>query len=268
MKSKQEAKYYHPLSYEHFDEQLGEFWKIPNSNFERSVNNLPTLWKLFNNLDTIFHRGLDDCSTNAGVKKVTPLLFFWQSHRYIRASIKPLFSTQLPEALNILRMSIEPAVIGKKMLDNFNSIKIWIEQDKTEDTKKEYNKMFVKNKRNNLFPENDQLLNSLYSYWQDYSNLATHSNKDGTDFWLISSDSDLDKIFNVKYVEHKESIILASLISALSCSEIIEKLFYREFNSRLKLDTELARLRYEFSILLKNERLRIIKKFKLKDFYN
>ena len=232
------------------------------------MHNLQTLWKLFNNLDTIFHRGLDDCSTNAGVKKVTPLLFFWQSHRYIRASIKPLFSTQLPEALNILRMSIEPAVIRKKMLDNFNSIKIWNEQDKTDDIKKEYNKMFVKNKMNNLFPENDQLLNSLYSYWQDYSNLATHCNKDGTDFWLISSDSDLDKISNVKYVEHKESIILASLISALSCSEIIEKLFYREFNSRLKLDTELVRLRDEFSILLKNERLRIIKKFKLKDFYN
>lgn len=268
MDSEDKSKYFKPLKKEDFDRQLGDYWEIPNKNFERSVINLAVLWKLFNNLDTIFHRGLDDCSTNAGVKNVTPLLFFWQSHRYIRTSIKLLFSTQLPEALNILRMSIEPAVIGKKMLDNFNSVKIWIEQDKTEDTKKEYNKMFVRNKRNNLFPENDQLLNSLYSYWQDYSNLATHTNKDGTDFWLISSDSDLNKIFNVKYVEHKESIILAYLISALRCSEIIEKLFYREFNSRLKLDTGLAQLRDEFSILHKNERLRIIRKFKLKEFEN
>lgn len=256
------SKYYQPLKLGDFGENFGEYWKAINNNLEASVSRLPKLWELFNKLAELFDMGLDLCSTNLNKDKVMPYVFFKLSNRFFIASIKPLFSTQLPEALNTVRMSIESAVIAKKMLDDSKYIIIWNNQNENEEAEKEYKKYFVHNKRKNLFPEEDVIVNQLYNYWQDYSHLATHINKDGMDFWLNIRDSENGMVYNIKYAEDNESYIVSSLISALRCLTLIENLFYKEFNDRLKFDIELERLRDEFSKEHDIERKKIISNFK------
>ena len=163
------SKYYQPLKLEDFGEEFGDYWKTANKNLETSVIRLPKLWKLFNKLEEIYDRGLDLCSTNLSEDKVMPYLFFRLSTRFFLASVKPLFSTQLPESLNTVRMSIESAVIAKKMLDDPKYISICINQNNNEEAEKEYKKYFVYNKRKNLFPEEDGTVNRLYYFWKDYS---------------------------------------------------------------------------------------------------
>ena len=111
------SRYYQPLKPGDFKENFGDYWKVGNKNLETSVIKLPALWKLFNKLEEIYDRGLDHCSTNLSEEKVMPYLFFKLSNRFFMASIRTLFSAQLPEALNTVRMSIESAVIAKKMLE-------------------------------------------------------------------------------------------------------------------------------------------------------
>ena len=45
---------------------------------------------------------------------------------------------------------------------------------------------------------------------------------------------------------------------------LIEKLFYREFNDRLKFDIELERIRKKFSIQHNKERKKVIADLKMK----
>lgn len=258
------SKYYQPLKPEDFGEDFGGYWETVKKNLEISVNNLPELWKLFIELDRIFHIELDICSANQEIKKIMALNFYWKSLRHMRASIKLLFSTQLQEALTVLKMSIESVVIARKMIESTHNLTIWVNQNKDENSKREYNKLFVKNMKDNLFPESDKLVSRLHPFWKDYSHLATHSNRDGIDFWLNTYESDNGKIYNIKYTEDKESTIVSCILNALQCMTLIEKLFYREFNDRLKFDIELERIRKKFSIQHNKERKKVIADLKMK----
>ena len=146
-----------------------------------------------------------------------------------------------------MRDGIEAVVHARKILKEPAIAGIaWSEKHQGKTQKAAYDKIFEKNKKDNLFPADVPSLRRLHTYYTQFSELATHTSVGsvGKNFEDASTTGNLRWVFH--YFERNPQRLGGFFNALLQVSAHMEEVFYDCFETRLDLDPELRRMRAEF----------------------
>jgi hypothetical protein len=112
---------------------------------------------------------------------------------------------------------------------------------------KAYEAAFEANKKESLFPV-EHGLRELHAYYADYSELGTHSTISALALRHNIQVDDKDVSWRHDYLETRPERIASFLSTMLTACALVEKAFFDCFESRLKLDIDLMRMREVFAV--------------------
>jgi len=220
-----------------------EYLKVKRRNSVATVQAFPRLWEAFQLLDEIWKRGFDDLEQIREVEQMFPLIVFMHAHSQFRIALELGFSCCIGEAWNVLRSGIESVVHGHKVYREPHLLKVWLEKDVSREQKRAFSKAFRKDKT--LFPS-EYGLDKLHVYWSQYSEFGTHTTLSALGRRFTESKTPTHVSWKLHYFEIEPDRIELFLFSLVTCSRLMEKAFFDCFDTRLRLDPELAEMRHQF----------------------
>ena len=237
-----------------------DYFIAKRTNYFRNIHTFAQLWNCYLGLDEIWERGLSDLRRITQPGQVLPIKLFSNCHAQFRVAFELGFSTCIGEAWNIVRSSIETAVQGHKIWREPNLALVWAKKDDGPQELKVYRAAFESNKKESLFPV-EHGLRELYSYYGDYSELGTHSTISALALRHNIEVDDKDVSWRHEYLETKPERIASFLFTMLTACALVEKAFFDCFDSRLKLDTDLMKMREVFEVQKRQTADWILKEF-------
>jgi|ERR1700674_3826011 len=237
-----------------------EYFKTKRHNFLASIRQFPALWECFQLLDQIWLREFNVMDPLQEPVQILPMVLFMYAHGQLRVARELGFSCCFGEAWNTVRSGIEAVVHGYKLIREPGLLRVWIEKNDGKLQKGAFHRAFEAHKKENLFPSKYGL-DELYRTYVDFSEFGTHSTigalslHAGTDY----IPSSLALIHNYFEVEPKR--IALYLARILVTSSHMERAFFNGFDSRLKLDTELPKMRAEFSVAEDSTNSDVLRRF-------
>ena len=237
-----------------------DFFKTKRNNFFGTIQAFPDLWRCFELLDEVWLRDFADLENPADVKHMLPIVLFMNAHARYRTAFELGFSCCIPDAWNVLRSGIESTAYAHKLFREPHLTVVWLDKDEGPAEKKAYRKAFEENKGESLFPTQHGL-RVLHKFWSDYSETATHSTVASLGLRFQSEETPTHIRWQLNYFEADQANLAAFLFSLLLCSLHMEDVLYRSFESRLKLDVRLGKMRREFGKLVERNRLALIKNY-------
>lgn len=251
-----------PFEKERLQGDYRRYHGIKRHNFRATVEGFSDLWECFQLLDDIWIREFGDLERQREPKQMLPLLLFVNGHAQFRIAYELGFCCCIGEAWNTLRSAIESVAHAHKTLREPNLIKVWVEKDDGSTQRKEFEKHFLHDKKQNLFPR-EHALEKLHEYWSQYSEWGTHTTVSNLARRFRQETTPTDFNWRIDYFEDKPRRLATYLYSLLLASALMEKVFFNAFDARLKFDHVLAAMRTEFEKKKENARKDIIRKFKI-----
>jgi hypothetical protein len=131
---------------------------------------------------------------------------------------------------------------GHAMLHDPDLQKVWISKNEEQEVFKE---AFERNKKRGVFKG----LEELHRSWGQLSETGSHANLNSiSDRFKTTQTDDGGKAWQLSYSGVDERIWAMSLFSMLLSCFTLERTFYEDYESRLRLDHVLVRMRAEFEI--------------------
>jgi len=164
------------------------------------------------------------------------------------------------EARSILRDAIEFVAHAHAMVKDPRLLRTWLCKDDGKAEMEAYKDAFDRNKRTVLFDG----LGELHDQWCELSETGSHANMNAIYERLSIVETSTHVEFNLRYTGgHKPEILVSLIFTMLLTGFVMEDVFFKDYESRLKLDIELERMRREFAAFKEWLRKEIIARYKI-----
>lgn len=229
-----------PFESQHIPTGYKEYYKIKRNNLFASILGFPEMWKYYVLLDNIWTREFGDLKPPGNVHHFFPLVLFYNAHSKIRVSIELALSGCLGEARSILRDGVESIAHAHRMITDPKLQEVWLTKD---EDGKAFREAFDRHKREGLFKGLDE----LYRTWGELSETGSHTTlKSLCQRFTAVETEDGGQLWNFRYCGIDSRSWGMSLFSMLLTCFTMENTFFGDYESRLRLDHVLVRMREEF----------------------
>ena len=211
-----------------------EYYKIHRNNFFASLAHFPGLWESFMLLDEIFVREFDDMYHMRDEDAVTPLMLFMNGHKQIRTAMELGFAGDSLEAWNTMRMAIDCTYQACKILADPTLGHIWAKGRKEDaPSRKAFTRAFLKDKTEGFETLGLRGLLELWYCFSDWSHASVDALCRRFGFQEEEPGQQGRTLAGVNYLETDEKILALSLQQLLQAGYLIEKEFFKRFQTRL-----------------------------------
>ncbi len=227
---------------ENIPAQYREYYATKRQNFFASIQNFPELWRYYILLDSIWMREFDDLRVARDPDRMFPLLLYINGHAKMRVAMELAFSGCMAEARSILRDAIEFVAHAHAMLKKTGLQKTWLRKNDGKAALEKFKDAFDRHKSEGVF----QGLDELHGTWAELSETGSHANLNAMcdRFVQVTSDDHIE--FRLSYTGLDPRMWPLSLFSMLLTCSTMEHTLFNDYDSRLKLDDGLRRMRDEF----------------------
>ena len=162
----------------------------------------------------------------------------------MRVAIELAFSGCVAEGRSILRDAIEFVAHAHAMLNDNNLQETWLRKNDGQTALDEFRDAFERHKREGVFKG----LEELYRVWGELSESGSHANINAISdrFVQITSDDHIETRLN--YTGLNPEMWALSLFAMLLTTFTMEQTLFNDYDSRLKLDPGLRRMRDGFEV--------------------
>jgi hypothetical protein len=237
-----------------------DYYVTKRQNLFASIQAFPGIWHCFVSLDKIWLREIDDVKTVRDMKKMFPLILFLNAHAKSRIAFELGLSACLTEAYSILRDAIESIAHGHRILVNPDLLKIWLDKNDGKLARDAYNKEFWNSKEERLF----EGLDELHGLWKRYSEHGSHTNINSIVSRFVMEEDATTLTWKLMYTGLSPRILGPALFELLLAFHYMERVMFKDFEDRLKLDVSLVDMRVRFDHDKEAMRRNIIKVFGIK----
>jgi hypothetical protein len=219
-----------------------EYYAIKRNNFFASIQGFPEMWDYYLRLDAIWMREFADLRTARDPERMFPLLLYFNAHAKMRVSLELAFSGCISEGRSILRDAIEFVAHAHAMLNDPDLQKTWLSKNDGRAALKAFKDAFEYYKDERLF----RGLEELHKTWGDLSERGSHANLNAMcdRFVQVTSADEIE--FKLNYTGLEPRMWATSLFTMLLTCFTMEQTLFNDYDSRLKLDDVLMRMRGEF----------------------
>ncbi len=257
----QESDLLVPFEIANIPERYREYYRTKRNNFFASIQGFPELWQYYIRLDDIWLREFDDLQPARDPNRMFPLVLYINAHAKVRVSIELAFSGCLSEARSILRDAIEFVAHAHAMLQEVELQRVWLEKNDGDSALSAFKDRFERNKEQRLFKG----LTELHRMWRQFSEWGSHANLNAISERFLQVKSEEGVEFKVNYTGLADLRLWAvSLFSMLLTCFTMERTLFSDYEDRLKLDPELARMRAEFDQYKERLRRELIRRYEVK----
>ena len=120
---------------------------------------------------------------------------------------------------------------------------IWLQKNDDEKAKEDFNAEFWYSKADKLFDG----LPDLLRLWKQFSESGSHTNINSLVTRFVHKDGPTDVEFGINYTGVPLEVLLPVLFEMLLVFHVMEEVFYKDCEDRLKLDVDLSRMRSVFN---------------------
>jgi len=255
-----EAEFLLPFELKRLQGTFRDYLKVKRNNYLATIEKFPTLWRCFELLDEIWMREFADLEKTSEVKKMLPCILFVNAHSRFLIALELAFSRCTSDASNALRSGIESVAHACKILRQPELAEVWLDKDEGPAQRKAFKKAFEERKREALFPS-QQRVGTLYQFWSQYSEIATHSTVSSIGLRFQEEETPTHISWRLNYFEVDQVNLASFLFSFLLASLHMEDVLYRSFESRLRFDIELEKMRKQCGSFVEKTRLQIIEMY-------
>jgi hypothetical protein len=216
-----------------------EYYLAKRQNLFASIQGYSETFDCYMLLDRIWFREFQDIKVTGTPDRMFPLLLYFNEHAKIRVSIELALSGCLAEARSILRDSIEFVAHAHHMLGDPTLQVKWLSKNEEEEAFKE---AFERNKKTGLFNGLDE----LHKSWGDLSETGSHANINAIcdRFAMVEEGKTVE--WRLRYCGIEPHMWERQLFWMLLICFTMEQTLFRDYESRLKFDDTLLRMRAEF----------------------
>jgi len=245
---------------ENIPAEYREYYRIKRNNFFASIQRFPDMWKYYTLLDKIWLREINDLKTAPGPDRMFPLPLYFNAHAKMRVSIELAFSGCMAEARSILRDAIEFVAHAHAMLSDTELQKTWLSKNDGQAALEAFKEAFEQHKKEGVFKG----LEELHETWGQLSETGSHANLNAMcdRFGVVTSSNHVE--FRLNYCGVEPSLWATSLFSMLLTCFTMEQTMFCNYESRLKLDDGLMRMRGEFEAFKEHLREELKARYRLK----
>jgi len=249
-----------PFEIQNIPAEYREYHKTKRNNFFAGIQGFPEMWKYYTLLDKIWLREFNDLNTAPGPARMFPLLLYYNAHAKIRVSIELAFSACMAEARSILRDAIEFVAHAHAMLIDTELQKTWLSKNDGQAALEAFRDAFERHKKEGVFKG----LEELHETWGHLSETGSHANLNAMcdRFVVVTSSNHIE--FRLSYCGVEPSVWGTSLFSMLLTCFTMEQTMFCDYESRLKLDDGLMRMRGEFEAYKEQLRGKLKARYRLK----
>jgi hypothetical protein len=235
-----------------------EYYATKRNNFFASIQGFGEMWDYYLRLDAIWMREFADLKTARDASRMFPLLLYFNAHAKMRVAMELAFSGCMAEARSILRDAIEFVAHAHTMLNDPELQKTWLSKNDGKTALNAFKESFEAYKIERAFKGLDE----LHKTWGELSETGSHANLNAMVDRFVQVTSDDHVEFRLNYTGVEQRMWALSLFSMLLTCSTMEQPLFNDYDSHLKLDNDLMRMRGEFDRY--KERLREILKVRYK----
>lgn len=219
-----------------------EYYAAKRNNFFASIQSFREIWDYYMKLDTIWMREFADLKAAREPDRMFPLLLYFNAHAKIRVGIELAFSGCMAEARSILRDGIECVAHAHAMVNDVQLQKTWLSKNDDKAALEAFKDAFERHKKEGLFKGLDE----LHKAWGDLSETGSHATINAIVHRFVQVTSDEHVEFKLNYTGLEPRLWALSLFGLLLTCSTMERVLFNDYESRLKLDDQLRRMRDEF----------------------
>jgi hypothetical protein len=229
-----------PFEIQHIPADYKEYYKTKRNNLFASIQGFPEMWRYYTVLDEIWLREFGDLRPPGHVNQWFPLILYFNAHAKMRISIELALSGCLAEGRSILRDGIEFVAHAHTMLRDSELQEVWL--SKNEDPNA-FTRAFERYKKQGIFHG----LEELHRTWGELSEAGSHATINAICDRFKSKRTDGGgAAWEFAYCGAERRYWAMSLFSMLLTCFTMERTFYSDYDSRLKLDHVLVDMRTNF----------------------
>ncbi len=237
-----------------------EYYRTKRNNFFASIQGFARMWKYYMLLDKIWRRAFDDLKTSPDPARMFPLLLYFNAHAKIRVSIELGFSGCMAEARSILRDAVELVAHAHRMLADPELQKTWLCKNDGNAALEAFKEAFERHKKEGLFKGLDE----LHKTWGELSETGSHATLNAMCDRFVQVESVDHVEFRLNYCGVEPRTWAMSLFPMLLTCFTMERTMFGDYESRLKLDDGLIRMRSEFERYKEQLRKDLIVRYEVK----
>jgi hypothetical protein len=174
-------------------------------------------------------------------------------------SFRAGFSSCLTEAYSILRDAIESVAHGHRLFSDPALQTVWLQKNDGGTAIKDFNREFWDSKKDKLFDG----MPELFQLWKRFSDIGAHTNINSIVSRFAIQEASPDVTWRVNYTGVELWVLIPALFEMLIAFDVMEAIFYKDCEDRLKLDAGLVDLRAKFQHDKEVLRRKIIVSFKI-----
>lgn len=259
-RSPQDSDLLLPFEVSAFSKEYLEYYTIRRNNFFASIQKFSRQWEYFMLLDRIWLREIEDLYTATAAERMFPLLLYINAHAKIRLAIELAFSGCMAEARSMLRDAIEFVAHAHSMLSDPQLQNTWLAKNEGKPELEAFKDAFERNKKKGVFKDLDE----LHAGWADLSETGSHATISALVDRLEINETATHVEYKVRYTGTNSDFWEKSIFLLLKYCTQMESVFFLDYESRLRLDVELGRMRGQLATLLAEISKDIITRYNLK----
>jgi hypothetical protein len=236
-----------------------EYYGAKRNNLFASIQGFREMWEYYVRLDAIWLREFADLKVARDPNTMFPLLLYFNAHAKMRVAMELAFSGCMSEARSILRDSVEFVAHAHTMVNDPELQKTWLSKNDDKAALDAFKDAFERHKKEGVFKGLDE----LHKVWGDLSETGSHANINAVvgRFVQISGDDHIE--FRLNYTGVEPRMWRMMIFSMLLTCFTMERTLFNDYDSRLKLDDTLVRMRGEFDRYKENVRQTLIARYGL-----
>jgi len=216
-----------------------EYYLAKRQNLFASIQRFSETFNCYMLLDQIWYREFQDIKVAGDPDRMFPLILYINAHAKIRVSMELALSGCLAEARSILRDGIECVAHAHHMLGDPNLQVKWLSKNDEQSTFKE---AFEKNKKTVLFHGLDE----LHKSYGELSETGSHATINAMCDRFVRVEDGKKVEWRLHYCGTEPRLWGMQLFWMLLTCFTMEQTLFRDYESRLKFDDALLRMRAEF----------------------
>lgn len=218
------------------------YYAAKRQNFFASIQSFREMWDLYLRLDAVWLRGIKDLYVATDPNTMFPLLLYINAHAKIRVAIELAFAGCLAEARSILRDAVEFVAHAHAMVGDPELQKTWLSKNDDKAALEAFKDAFERHKKDGLFKGLDE----LHRVWGQLSETGSHANITALVDRFVQVTDEKHVTFKLNYTGVEDERLWRQSIFGmlLTCSTMLFT-FLTDYDSRLKLDDILMRMREE-----------------------
>lgn len=219
-----------------------DYYAAKRNNFFATIQGFPEMWDYYLRLDAIWLRGFADLYVARDPNTMFPLLLYFNAHAKIRAALELAFTGCMSEARSILGDAVEFVAHAHAMVNDPQLQLTWLNKNDDDAALEAFKDAFERYKKAGLFKG----LEELHKTWGQLSETGSHANIMALVGRFVQVSDDKHVTFKLNYTGVEDERLWRTEIFTmlLSCSTMLG-VFLSDYDSRLKLDDTLMKMRGE-----------------------